>query len=264
MPFIDQNFLVLSEEDKQGYELYKKHIPPDGTYEFAGEVGWSNAVWKFADSLFPNQCVFDDDIRSIRTELLSKSSVFQEMLDQRATTEQALLNFIRDEKAYHLILGIFQNYSFGHHHRFIFREFKIGTNFQADFLLIGEGSGGVEFVWVELESPNSQITLSNGDFGNAIRKGLSETEDWEKYLNSNFSTVRAELKKHKSPVVNFSDEFLDYDPERMHYVVVGGRRADWQEKTYDMRRKNLKNRRLVLHYDNLLNQSDSLVKLFHW
>ena len=47
-------------------------------------------------------------------------------------------------------------------------------------------------------------------------------------------------------------EFFELEKSRIHYVVIAGRRSDYKEKTYELRRRLLKsNNILLLHYDNL-------------
>ena len=266
MLFDDKDYLKLEGKDIQGLANFKNQFKQTGIEGrmIPPEVTWSNAVWKYADSLFPNHVVYDEDIKEREQYLLDQTETFKAMLDDVSIREQDILNFLRNQRAYHLILGLFQFFEFGHHDRYLFREFKIGTSFQADYLLIGRGSGGTEFVWVELESHVNNITIKSGDFGTTIRKGLQQTNDWEKFINGNFSAVRAELQKHKSPEVNWEDEYINYDPHKMHYVVVAGRRPDFNERTYEMRRQSKMTNRLVLHYDNLVDKSEWLVKLRKW
>ena len=60
----------------------------------------------------------------------------------------------------------------GHHGAYLFPEFPLGTSYKADYLLIGNGSGGHEFIFIELENPKGNITLQNGELGNTFRKGI--------------------------------------------------------------------------------------------
>ena len=56
------------------------------------------------------------------------------------------------------------------------------------------------------------------------------------------------------------EEFIEYDESRMHYVVVAGRRSDFNDLTYRIARESfLKENIKLLHYDNLIDFSNSIV-----
>jgi hypothetical protein len=56
------------------------------------------------------------------------------------------------------------------------------------------------------------------------------------------------------------DEFHHLDKTRINYVVIAGRRSDFDEKTYRIRRKNQKdNSVLILHYDNVIDSAEKLI-----
>lgn len=51
-------------------------------------------------------------------------------------------------------------------------------------------------------------------------------------------------------------EFIEYDSSRIHYVVIAGKRKDFKDLTYNIRREYLqKEDILLLHYDNLVDFS---------
>jgi len=205
-------------------------------------------------SLFPNNLVDSVELRSESESLKNKLQYFSILLDNTSTTERQILNFIKDEKAHFLIGAILKsNYRFGHHSLFIFPEFKLPPNFQVDYLIIGKNSDGHHFVFVELENPYGQITISGGSYGETIRKGIKQIDDWEIWLEENFSHLRLVFEQALSKTEKLPKEFSIFDKTRMHYVVVAGRRNDYNEKTYRLQRSNLEQRKLqVFHYDNLV------------
>ena len=118
------------------------------------------------DSLFPNNHVEVFDFQNAgNMEMLNEE--FYDLIHNPNTNERDILRFINHKPAYHIIAGVFKCFPrFGHHDAYIFPEFALGEYF-ADYLLIGKGSGGYEFILVELEHPNGRITLKSGHEGEA-------------------------------------------------------------------------------------------------
>lgn len=203
--------------------------------------------------LFPNNyiCISDLKRESVLSNVIEE---FRNIID-RPCSERDILNFIKDKKAYSIIASIFDGYRFGHHQAFLFREFELPPNYIADFLLVGKNSGGFEFIFIELESPQGQITTKEGEFGAVIRKGLKQVYDWDNWIEKNYYSLRLVFEKYIGEFEKqLPKEFYELEKSRIHYVVVAGRRSDYNEKTYQLRRKlMIKNDILLLHYDNLLN-----------
>lgn len=205
-------------------------------------------------SLFPNNFIDSVELKNDSESLEIKLQNFKIFIDNSKTTEQQILNFIRDKKAHFLIAAILKsNYRFGHHALFIFPEFKLPPNFEVDYLIIGENSNGHHFVFVELENPYKNITISDGSYGETIRKGIKQIEDWELWLEENFSSLRTVFEQSLGFNNKLPREFTVFDKTRIHFVVVAGRRADYTDKTYRLQRNNLEQRKLqTFHYDNII------------
>lgn len=175
------------------------------------------------------------------------------MLNRKAN-EQQLLNFIKKNNAYFLIVTCLRfEFSTGNHDAYIFREFALPPNYVADYLIIGKNSGGYDFIFVELESVSDSITTKTGEFGTTIRKGIKQIEEWDAWIDANFSHLKIIFNQSKNPTENLDEEFYSLDKSRIHYAVIAGRRTDYLEKTYRLRRKTRKSQGIaVLHYDNLI------------
>jgi len=185
-------------------------------------------------SIFPNNYLNEFDLALRENEYKTKLSDFKDLLEKTDITERNILNFIRTNKAHFIIGAIIKNYSiFGHHDRYIFPEFALPPNYQSDFLIVGKNSSGYHFMFVELENPTKNITIGNGSFGQTIRKGIEQITDWKHWNDKNFSTLRNVFDKYKNPTKNIPREFIEYDSSRMHYVVIAGRRTDFNEKHID-------------------------------
>jgi len=210
-----------------------------------------NAV-RYHKQLFPNNYLIISELFA-KERLNNIHKKILETLDNKSCSERGILNFIKEHKAYQLIASIFDGFRFGHHCAFLFREFELPPNYVADFLLVGAGSGGYEFIFVEFENPYGQIVSREGEFGSIIRKGLKQVRDWDDWIEKNYHLLRLVFEKHIGPNKQLPKEFLELEKSRIHYVVVAGRRSDFRDKTYRLRRKLLKDEDiLLLHYDNLL------------
>jgi hypothetical protein len=206
-------------------------------------------------TLFPNHYL-DPFYLSWNAVIEPKICGFLELLNCKNTTERDIHNFISKNEAYYIIGSLLSRYDFGHHYAFLFPEFNIGSKYKADYLLIGAGSDGYFFVFVELESIYGNITINNGDLGECFRKGISQIKDWKYKIEGNFSLFRNELDKYKSKKNTLPDEFVNYDSTRFHYIVICGRRVDFSEKTYRERRTN---EIVLLHYDNLYEHAKGVI-----
>jgi len=204
------------------------------------------------ESIFPNNYLHIGELHD-HSRLDSISTAFNELLDSEPI-EREVLNFINGNRFYMLIGAILKSsYNFGHHDAYVFKEFPLPPNFIADYLIVGKNSGGYEFVFVELESPTGSIVNSDGTFGTTIRKGLKQIEDWDSWLDGNFSHLKLLFQKHLGTKNSLPDEFISLDKTRIHYALVAGRRSDYKDKTYRLRRKLKRERNItLLHYDNLL------------
>ncbi len=187
---------------------------------------------------------------------------FKQLIEERKVKESDVVKFIKENKLYFIIGGILTNFSFGHHEAYLFPEVPLSNNYVCDYLLIGTSSYGYEFVFVEFESINENITLKNGDLGESIRKGLKQINDWKMWNDSNFISLRTYFKKHLSPdYSSLPTEFIDYDSTRFHYVIVAGKRKHYNDYTRLLQRKLKRNEStLLVHYDNLVDWALQIIE----
>lgn len=206
--------------------------------------------------LFPNNYL---DIVELKEEnrLSTQLAAFERLLDADDASERQILNFIKNDRAYFVIGSILKTYyPFGHHEAYLFPEFQLGNSFKVDYLLVGKNSGGWHFVFVELEAPRGKITLTDGTLGEAFRKGIAQTKEWETWLDARYPSIIETFEKAKRSEETLSSEFGQLDRSRIHFVVVAGRRKDFKEKTYRICRKEPQ---LLIHYDNLVDASRQLI-----
>lgn len=214
-------------------------------------------------SLFPNNHICLNDIKK-RLNIHSINEDFRYLIHNEETNEREILKFINhDKSAFYIVGSIFDagGFTFGHHDAYVFPEFKLGSLFRTDYLLIGKGSGGYEFIFIEFEKPNGRVALKNGHRGQIIRSGVFQTIDWKKWVDSNYSGLREFFEKEKNTSIELPDEFVQLDTTRIHYVVVAGHREDYDDTTYYERRyeKHTTNT-IILHYDNLYDSAERLIE----
>lgn len=201
--------------------------------------------------IFPNNYLDIEELND-RVKLEAMITEFESLINQPQTGERSILNYINAGN-YHLIASLLRSYNFGHHNAYLFKELQLGTSFRADYLLVGKNSGGYEFIFVELESNKGSVTVQNGDFGDVIRKGVRQVEDWNNWLQANYSNLRELFERELKESDSLPSDFLSYDSTRIHFAVIAGRREDYNQLTYTRRRRIKDASKInVLHYDNLI------------
>ena len=262
MGIYERDYLNLTDEERQLWDEIKlKEI----TYR-SGNMTVRRSLFREYPkaarhymSLFPNNYMDIEELKN-EMELNDLTDKYLIMLDSQGTPERTVLNWIRENNAYFIIASILQNYNFGHHEAFVFPELRLGTTLQPDFLIIGKNSGGYEFIFVELEARYGKITLADGDLGDAFRKGMRQVQAWDEWLETYFMSFQETLLKYKNPEIQLPLEFLKPDRTRLHYVVVAGRRSDFNEKTYRIKRRKKDEQKIeLLHYDNLYDLARTII-----
>ncbi|MCE7991604.1 MAG: DUF4263 domain-containing protein [Roseivirga sp.] len=236
-------------DDARRFEMEKENSgftmkDLDKYFELLGEAG------QHYRSFFPNQYLalnFDKH----PCLGIGKFDKFKALLNETSTNEEAILTFIASTESYFILESLFYYYDFGHHDSYLFRELPLYPDFVVDFLLVGKNSGGYEFIFIEFEHPNLKSTLKDGSLATSFRKGLRQIEDWDHWIDKNYNQLFSLFQKVKNQRLSLPDEFHILDKSRIHFLVIAGRRQDFTEKTYRLKRKSVKNIKL-LHYDNLI------------
>ncbi|AND41483.1 Shedu anti-phage system protein SduA domain-containing protein [Cytobacillus oceanisediminis] len=268
MKIYDRDYREITVEEKEQWEKVKKEEV--WGKDLAGNIlikvnKWSEypkAVRHWL-SLFPNNFLDPMDLKNNPKRMSDVLHRYLSVLDEEATNERTLLNFIKDHRAYYIVGAIFNSFTFGHHGAFVFPEFQIGNSFKIDFLLVGESSGGYQFIFVEFEHPHKNIFKKEGHLGDAFRKGLNQIQDWREWVQEYFPSFSETFEKVKGKNQSLPREFLKLDSSRFHYVVVAGRRSDFQlniDKTYRIQREYLERKIHLLHYDNLYDMTKEVIR----
>lgn len=104
-----------------------------------------------------------------------------------------------------------------------------------------------------MESSNGSVTTKHGQFGDVIRKGINQVNEWDTWIDRNYHVLKLVFKKYLGKTLPLPTEFFELDKTRIHYAVVAGRRSHYNDTTYRLRRKLSQDSRIQLfHYDNLV------------
>lgn len=68
------------------------------------------------------------------------------------------------------------------------------------------------------------------------------------------------MRKHKNSALDLPEGFYVLDMSRFHYVVIYGRRSDFQYKTYIIKLERKEADDIdIIHYNNLYDFSNNLI-----
>lgn len=261
-----RDYTQLSREEEAAVanaEIFSQNTRIKGAPNFwsAGDIEKYHEIlpqaYYFNRSYFPNNYL-DKDILANCDYMQTLKKEALSLLDSKKN-ERDILNFINKNGHYCFIASITHTgFNFGHHDgSYLFKEFEITSTYKADYLLIGKNSGGYNFVFIELESPSGQITLGDGDLGLTFRKGIKQVQEWDAWIEANFNSLKLIFNKYKKDGVVLPEEFNALDKSRIHYAVIAGRRTDFNDKTYRIKRQYLQKYNIhLLHYDNLIDALD--------
>lgn len=261
MNLYNTDYTKLSDDDKKLFINIESSLDIFRAKKLSSLLDTNKNVRHYR-TLFPNNYLDAEDLKNEKgLKLLLEK--YKKEIHKENTTETTIANWIRDNGAYFIPASILKGTHFGHHAAFVMPEFKLGNSFEVDYLIFGSGSGGYEFIFMEIEHPNCNITLKDGQIGGAFRKGLSQVQDWKMYLESNYSSLEETFTKYICPGKELPREFRHYDSSRIHYAVVAGLRGDFNDYTYRIKRdfekeKNIK----LLHYDNLYDYSHNVINQY--
>lgn len=258
----NRDYRILTKEEKERYSEIVKRERGDR------EIGCINLFSEYPYavkmnlSLFPNNCVILSELKS-KYDLHVINKQFEKLIHDRNTRERDIAYFIKHTPAFHIIGAILEGTGFrvGHHDTVIFPEFQLGNKYRVDYLIIGKGSGGYEFVFVELEAPNKEVALKNGYKAKSIRSGENQLNDWKRWLECNYVELKDFFEKEKNFQKELPKEFREYDSSRMHFVVVSGLRKDYNETAYRNMREDTNGGIVSLHYDHLFDFAEKVLSL---
>ena len=140
------------------------------------------------------------------------------------------------------------------HHRYCVPQVRLGGEYVADFLLAYVDSAGIHWVLVELETPDSSVTLATGNaFDQYARKGVSQIKEWREWLQDN-------LQQARRPRQEGGLGLPDIRPQDEGVVLVG-RRDRLRPNAQNLRRQLFEETRIrMLTYDGLLERLEGALR----
>ena len=136
----------------------------------------------------------------------------------------------------------------GGRNRYCIPQKRLGSEYVPDFLISDTDSLGINWVLIELETPNSTIYLRTTDqLDEYTRKGVHQVQEWREWLTSNIAYAR---NKHSNNGLGL----LDIRPSCKAVVIVG-RRVHLRETKEIARNQFRDDMNIHIHtYDWLLDQ----------
>ena len=125
---------------------------------------------------------------------MALSAKFKKILDDPAATERDAQRFL---KSFPMLMVRLFNVSWNYY--LAVPEFSLGTDFRADFLILSADSGRWHTVFVELEGPNDQIYLKNGQPSKKLRSAQKQIDDWQRFVRGRTNEVKQEIAKILAP-----------------------------------------------------------------
>jgi len=155
----------------------------------------------------------------------------------RSSGERIIHSYLK--KHPDLLWGAFMNC--GGHSDYVIPEFRIGSRFRCDFVVMQSYSGGWNIEFVELEPVSVSLFNKDRTPSKPLRVALNQIDDWKRFLETDGTTMRSQLadaaKKNDllQPDLNlgkepssFAGDDLRHPFTHIHaaYNIVFGRRDD--------------------------------------
>lgn len=122
---------------------------------------------------------------------------------------------------------------------------KLGSQFVTDFLIASGSSGGLDWELVELESPRAVPFIGNGEPSKELRKGISQIQEWRRWLESNVSYARLPKSGNGLGLSQIHSETMG--------TIIIGRRTKFPSNYNDIRDQFLRQNKIkIMSYDRLI------------
>lgn len=75
-------------------------------------------------------------------------------------------------------------------------EFPFGSDYRADFVVLGGYSGGWEIHFIELEPPDAPLFTKSGVMAKRLNGAVNQVDSWRMFIEQNRQEVLRELSKY--------------------------------------------------------------------
>jgi len=150
-------------------------------------------------------------------------------------------------------------------------EFRLGSDYRVDYLIVSAHSGAWHVVFVELKSPRARLFTAKGLPSEALNTVLRQLDDWSRWVNRHESLLRETLARHLardqipsmcSPLdLHTTAETEIRDPRTVLYKefhVVIGRREDLRQEDQERRGTYHERGYDIVTFDRLLDVARKL------
>lgn len=151
-----------------------------------------------------------------KTDFKKEAELLRAELD-KASKENDIQSYIKNNKKWFVPLSILKSYDFGHHFACVVPEYSLGNEYRVDYLLIGKNSLGYQFVFVEFEDVNVDFrNKTSNSVTEKVRKGITQLKDWRRWIDKNKNYFEG-----KEGIKEFCRDIPSWG---FHYCLVVGRR----------------------------------------
>jgi Domain of unknown function (DUF4263) len=165
-----------------------------------------------------------------------------ETLIDSSTSERPILKWLKQKKNACILPLAVKMFRLG---KYVVPEFNFGTDYRADFVVMGPFSGGFDIQFIEIEPPNVPLFTRAEIPAKRFAGALAQVRDWKAYVEKNRDIVLKELAKSaekKALLRNPKDSFSPRSPYSLlspwhpeagfnwGYHIVIGRRTSLSEE----------------------------------
>jgi Shedu protein SduA, C-terminal len=190
----------------------------------------------------------EQELRGYRVEgRLTREEIWQlELVVQKAKDEKPIQKFIEERPQMLAAL-------LGGNARFCLPRPSLGGKYFPDFLISDVNSLGIRWILVELETPESNVTLKDvNGLDQHARRGVMQVKEWREWLLNNLDMARRSKRRDGLGLV-------DIRPGSEGLVLVG-RRARLFENADEVRNPIQEAERIYVHtYDWLIKQLQGIL-----
>jgi hypothetical protein len=150
--------------------------------------------------------------------------------------------------------------------RYIHREFRLGDEYRADFVLLGNSPNiiGIDVVLVELESPKCKLFTKTGDPTKELSHAMRQIRDWRAWIRNNRRYYLERLGKVFHHLLGHGRGFLGslWGSIDNYGIVIGRRDELSDEQKEKLRALIQEDGHSVMTYDTLIERYCYMVEQY--
>jgi len=188
---------------------------------------------------------------------------WDDITDENIAAYEAILEAASDERPLQCHLAtnpmLLVQHLGGGHGRWVLSQKRLGSQYVTDFIIGERSSGGFEWQFVELQSPNAKLFVpSTGRLGPQLDEGLRQIQDWRRWLDNNRDYARRPRSRDGLGLVDVSGA----DPG----LLIIGREVNLSDEDVQRRRQLDQQYNIRIHtYDWLVRKAKArLEELSLW